>query len=224
MSPLLLQDDLTDVALAEPESVGYLSLRDRSGQIADLKHFSFGDLGHRMVGSLSIRVSTLRDHISHVVRERAEEEVARPDAGSVVAVMENVHRVRDLLAGRDDPRDAMGIPVLPLDLDQAVALVGDDCRPDPTWSEFWSVLGDWTDTVDLLPESLKQACRYGDNHEGNNSKALNDRTDAELGSIADRLVARGWTIDQVKAQYVAHVMADRVLRVTSTTKLDTIKS
>jgi hypothetical protein len=50
---------------------------------------------------------------------------------------------------------------------------------------------------------------------GYKRKALNDRTDDELSSIASRLVARGWTMDQVKAQYVAHLMAERVLRVTS---------
>jgi hypothetical protein len=46
-------------------------------------------------------------------------------------------------------------------------------------------------------------------------KALNDRTDAELQSVADRLVARGWTADQVKDHYARHLQADRVLRVTS---------
>lgn len=51
---------------------------------------------------------------------------------------------------------------------------------------------------------------------GYKRKSLNDRTDDELSSIAGRLVARGWTMDQVKAQYVAHLMAERVLRVTGT--------
>jgi hypothetical protein len=44
-------------------------------------------------------------------------------------------------------------------------------------------------------------------------KALNDRTDPELSSIADRLVARGWTVQQVQDHYARHLQADRVERV-----------
>jgi hypothetical protein len=44
-------------------------------------------------------------------------------------------------------------------------------------------------------------------------KALNDRTDAELSSLAGRLAARGWTREQIEDHLARHVAVDRVDRV-----------
>jgi hypothetical protein len=122
---------------------------------SDLADLSFGQ--SRLAVSFPSLLPIFGNHIGHVVGLRASHQVRGADTANVgsVTAMQNVGRFDGKIAVRDDVSKDVGAAWPSVEVELAVPLRDARSNPDPTGTEFWAVLRDWTEAADLRPESDK---------------------------------------------------------------------
>ncbi len=103
--------------------------------------------------TIAIGVTRFIHLVRHVVCLCSGKKMVRVHARRIVAMVANAHTLwyRPFL---DVVRKAVRLGLFSFDVDGSIAFNKPASRPDPTRSEFWSVLWDWAIFINTLPKAL----------------------------------------------------------------------